>query len=133
MLLTDACEREDLEVLTVDTDYRHKRHLENLSIIKGAILTCLYNRSGDVVIKVRDGRIAINREFASQISVKSLNPEDYVTKTNASGKNERVPTAAALIRFRKEDDIYRQDEKVFREALKKQREEEKKASEVNHV
>jgi Fe2+ transport system protein FeoA len=133
MVLTDACEREDLEVQSVNTDYRHRRHLENLSIIKGAKITCLYNRSGDVVIKVRDGRIAINREFASLIEVKSLNSDDYETVTE-KGKTHRIPTQAALARFRKEDEECRKEEEVFRAELKKQREAERAASkEAAHV
>ena len=77
MKLTQACQREDLEIVSVDTDYRHKRHLENLSILKGEVVTCLCNRTGDVVIKVKDGRIAINREFAEKIE---LVPVRYVSQ-----------------------------------------------------
>ena len=77
MLLTQACPREELKILAVNTDYRHKRHLENLSVMKGADITCLYNRTGDIIIKVKDGRLAINREFASSIEVESLTPTNY--------------------------------------------------------
>ncbi len=81
MILTSAMENEKLRIVSVDTDYRHKRHLENLSVLKGEEITCLYNRSGDVVIKIKEGRLAINREFACSIQVESLNPEDYYQVT----------------------------------------------------
>ena len=128
MLLTQACPRENLKILAVNTDYRHKRHLENLSVMKGEDITCLYNRTGDIVIKVKDGRLAINREFASMIEVESLNPQNFeVVKKNqklklfiqkipvlsrikkiqrwiSTEETRRVPTQEALLLFKKEDE-----------------------------
>lgn len=145
MLLTEACRREDLKILAVNTDYRHKRHLENLSVMKGEDITCLYNRSGDIVIKVKDGRLAINREFAAAIEVESLNPEDYelkpkfaklkkfvssipliskIKKVKAWTERQemkRVPTPAALEAFKKEDEKFKEQEQIQKQQLKEAR------------
>ena len=119
MVLSDACDREDLEIISVNTDYRHKKHLENLSVLKGAKITCLYNRSGDVVIKVKDGRIAINEEFAKNIEVKSLNPDWFTT-----GKNgKRVMTEEAKAFFKEEDHNCKVQEKLQKAAIKKAKKE----------
>ena len=133
MKLTQACQREDLEIVSVDTDYRHKRHLENLSILKGEVVTCLCNRTGDVVIKVKDGRIAINREFAEKIEVESLNPQYFhvVEKNVGFGKGRhkveiRKPTPEAVEVFRKEDAEMAKQEKEAKEKLKSLREEKKR-------
>ena len=122
MKLTQACQREDLEIVSVDTDYRHKRHLENLSILKG-----------EVVIKVKDGRIAINREFAEKIEVESLNPQYFhvVEKNVGFGKGRhkveiRKPTPEAVEIFRKEDAEMANQEKEAKEKLKSLREEKKR-------
>ena len=125
MLLTQACEREDLKITAVNTDYRHKRHLENLSILKGENVTCLCNRMGDVVLKVKDGRIAINREFACQIEVESLNPQFFETfsKEVGFGKKRhpvvlRRPTQEAVRLFREEDRKMAMQEKEAKAKLK---------------
>ena len=120
MNLSQASEREDLVVLSVNTDYRRKKHLENLSLMKGSQISCLYNRSGDVVVKIQEGRIAINKEFASLIEVRSLNPQDY---REENGK--RKPTPEAEERFRKEDEEYKVQEEKGRAELKKIQEERK--------
>ncbi len=139
MLLTQACEREDLKIVAVNTDYRHKRHLENLSILKGETVTCLCNRTGDIVIKVKDGRIAINREFACQIEVESLNPEDFETYTKEVGIGSkrhsitlRRPTEEARMRFRQEDAKMIAEEKKNKARLKEIREN-RKAKEEEHA
>ncbi len=142
MLLTQACPREELKILAVNTDYRHKRHLENLSVMKGADITCLYNRTGDIIIKVKDGRLAINREFASSIEVESLTPTNYeeiekyprlksfiskiplinrIKKINEWFSNvemKRVPTKAARAEFKKEDEKFIEQEKLRKKQLK---------------
>ena len=96
MILTEAMENERLMIVSVNTDYRHKRHLENLSVLKGEQITCLYNRAGDVVIKVKDGRLAINREFACSIEVESLNPEDYYQVTKSVKHEDGTVTEEAV-------------------------------------
>lgn len=145
MLLTEACRREDLKIISVNTDYRHKRHLENLSVMKGEDITCLYNRSGDIVIKVKDGRLAINKEFASAIEVESLNPQDYelvdryprlrkfvssiplinrikgVKEWVTREDKKRVPTSKAKEAFKKEDKESREVEKQQKANLKNSR------------
>lgn len=132
MLLTQACEREDLKIVAVNTDYRHKRHLENLSILKGETITCLYNRTGDIVIRVKDGRIAINREFACQIEVESLNPQYFETYHVSVGvgqkrhsEERRRPTKEALVFFKEEDQKMIEQEKAAKRKLKEIREQKK--------
>lgn len=132
MRLTQACPREDLEIVDIHTDYRHKRHLENLSLLKGEKVTCLYNRSGDVVIKVKDGRIAINWEFAKDITVEPMDEKSFVwtSKTIGFGKKKkvieyRVPTKEAQRRFKEEDEEMRKVEKEAKMKLRAIREERK--------
>ncbi len=137
MILTEAMENEKLRIVSVNTDYRHKRHLENLSVLKGEEIVCLYNRSGDVVIKIKDGRLAINREFACSIEVESLNPEDYyqvmksVTHDDGSVSDEplydrqgnavRKMTEEAKARFKEETEKAKAEEKK-QKALNKNKE-----------
>ncbi len=139
MILTEAMENERLTIVSVNTDYRHKRHLENLSVLKGEQITCLYNRAGDVVIKVKDGRLAINREFACSIEVESLNPEDYyqVTKPvkhedgtvteepvfDKHGNAVRKMTEEAQVRFKEENEKAKAEAKQQKELNKRKNKE----------
>ncbi len=139
MLLTQACPREELRIVDIHTDYRHKRHLENLSLLKGEKVTCLYNRSGDVVIKVKDGRIAINREFACDIAVEPLDEKSFVwdSRKTGFGKKAKIvefrrPTEEAKALFRKEDEEIRLVEKEAKRKLKEIRKARKQQKREEH-
>lgn len=60
---------EELTVKKVLADEKNKRHFENLGIIVGAKLTILSAVSGSVIVKVRDGRLALDRGLAMKILV----------------------------------------------------------------
>lgn len=51
------------------TDEKTKRHLENLGILVGAELTILNEANGNLIIKVKDGRLALNKDLALKILV----------------------------------------------------------------
>ena len=46
-----------------------KRHLENLGIVPGGLVTLINVTDGNVIIKVKESRIALNREMAMRIMV----------------------------------------------------------------
>lgn len=59
----------ELKILKVAVDEKTKRHLENLGILAGATITALSQNSGNVIIVVKDGRLALNKEIAMKILV----------------------------------------------------------------
>ena len=46
-----------------------KRHLENLGFVPGGAVTVLNSFAGNVIVKVKESRIAINEDMAQKIMV----------------------------------------------------------------
>ncbi len=58
-----------LRVIRISTDPKVKKHLESLGITINSILTILSSDSGNVVIMIKDGRLALDKVIASTIFV----------------------------------------------------------------
>ncbi|MBO4667451.1 MAG: ferrous iron transport protein A [Bacilli bacterium] len=69
MPIVMAPENVDLKITKILVDEKTKRHLENLGILVNAIITILSKQDGNVIVKVKDGRLAINKEIALKIFV----------------------------------------------------------------
>ncbi len=69
MPLTIAPLGKELTIQKVVTDEKSKRHLQNLGVTVGGVVTILSASGGDVVIFVKEGRIALNRLTATRIFV----------------------------------------------------------------
>lgn len=59
----------DMRVTKVLCDEKTKRHLENLGILTGSNVTLLSQSDGNIIVKIKDGRIAINKQLAMKILV----------------------------------------------------------------
>jgi ferrous iron transport protein A len=46
-----------------------KRHLENLGVVPGSIVTVITELNGNLIVKVKESRIAINEELAKRIMI----------------------------------------------------------------
>ena len=46
-----------------------KKHLENLGIVKDGTVEVIQNNNGVIILKVKEGRIALNYDLASKIFV----------------------------------------------------------------
>ena len=46
-----------------------RRHLENLGFVAGGIVTVISTIGGNLIVRVKDSRIAISREMANKIMV----------------------------------------------------------------
>ena len=60
---------EELTVKKVLADEKNKRHFENLGIIVGAKITVLSAVGGNVIIKLHEGRLALDKGQAMTILV----------------------------------------------------------------
>ena len=60
---------EELTVKKVLADERNKRHLESLGIVPGSSLRLLSVSGGSVILRIREGRLAIGRSLACKILV----------------------------------------------------------------
>ena len=48
-----------------------KRHLENLGFVVGGTVTIVNEASGNLIVNVKESRIAISKEMAAKISVQA--------------------------------------------------------------
>ncbi len=60
---------ENLKITKVSTDEKTKRHLENLGILEGESVLILSQQSGSIIIKIKEGRIALDKRLAGKIFV----------------------------------------------------------------
>ena len=57
----------DLKITKLTADQKTKRHLENLGILQGEIVKIISENKGNVILKIKDGRLAIGEELARKI------------------------------------------------------------------
>ena len=58
-----------LKIVRIAADDKTKKHLENLGITLNGEITVLSASGGSVVCKVKDGRIALDRNISTKIFV----------------------------------------------------------------
>lgn len=69
MPLTLAPEERPLKVIKVLADEKTKKHLESLGITISSTLTILSHSGGNIILMVKEGRLAIDRNLATKILV----------------------------------------------------------------
>ena len=60
---------EEVEIKRVSADEKVKHHLENLGIAIGQKVTVLSSQGGALILKVKDGRMALDSKMAAGIFV----------------------------------------------------------------
>jgi ferrous iron transport protein A len=60
---------EEVEIKRLTADDKVKRHLENLGLAVGQRVTVLSKEGGAVILKVKDGRMALDRQMSSGIYI----------------------------------------------------------------
>ena len=58
-----------IRVVKILTDEKTKKHLENLGITVNAELMVLSHSGGSIILKIKDGRLALDRDLATKIFV----------------------------------------------------------------
>ncbi len=59
----------ELRIVRVAADEKLKKHLESLGITVNGNITVLSSEGGSVVVKIKDGRIALDSDLSSKIFV----------------------------------------------------------------
>ena len=60
---------QELTVVECNVEDKLKKHLETLGILPGEKIISVSSRAGDLIVGVRDSRLAINMGLASRIFV----------------------------------------------------------------
>lgn len=69
MLLTMARSGEINYIKRVGGNEETKRHLETLGFVVGGAVTVISSLNGNLIVNVKDSRVAISREMANKIMV----------------------------------------------------------------
>lgn len=67
--LVIAKEESPLMITKLVADQKLKHHLENLGFIQGATIEIISKSRGNVILKIKDGRLAIGEDLARKIFV----------------------------------------------------------------
>ncbi len=59
----------ELRIVRILTDEKTKKHLESLGIVVSGNITVLSSSGGNVVCKIKEGRIALDRDVSTKIFV----------------------------------------------------------------
>ena len=59
----------EMTIVNMVVEDKLRKHFENLGILKGGVITSISNNTGDIIIKVKGSRVAINRGIAMKIFV----------------------------------------------------------------
>lgn len=59
----------ELKVIKIFTEEKVKKHLQSLGITVDSTLTILSHESGSVILVVKDGRLALDKDIATKIYV----------------------------------------------------------------
>lgn len=69
MPLTMAEIGRELEIRRIGGKEETRRFLESLGFVKGGFVNVVSMTGGDLIVKVKDSRVAISREMANKIMV----------------------------------------------------------------
>ena len=69
MALAFAPYGKELIIKNINADDKIKRHLSNLGLNIGIVVKTVTGNCGDVIIKIKDGKFALNRALAMKITV----------------------------------------------------------------
>ena len=72
MRLIISPQGKEMRVKKISADAKTKSRLQNIGITEGCNITLLQSNFGDVIVRVRDCRIAMNKDAASNIEVEEI-------------------------------------------------------------
>lgn len=75
MYLLNAPLAKEVEVVKINTDDKTKNRLQNIGVIVGGKIVLMQSNFGDVIVKVRDCRLAMNKDVAKMIEVKKTSED----------------------------------------------------------
>ena len=67
--LTMADLGEEKRIMRISGNSKIRRHLENLGFVVGTYVTVISMIGGNIIVNVRESRVAISREMAAKIMI----------------------------------------------------------------
>lgn len=63
---------ERVVVIRVSAKEDEKKHLEDLGFVQGAVVRVISNHNGDIIVEVKDSKLAVTKEMAMRIAVTKI-------------------------------------------------------------
>ena len=72
MPLNFAKEGESVKIVRISGADESRRHLQTLGFVEGTELKIITKSGGNIIVSVKDGRIALSKEMSSKIIVSPI-------------------------------------------------------------
>ena len=72
MPLNFANEGDSVKIVRISGTDEARRHLQTLGFVEGTELKIITNSGGNIIVSVKDGRIALSKEMSSKIIVSPI-------------------------------------------------------------
>lgn len=59
----------EVKIVRISADDKVRKHLEDMGVTLGSVISVLSNAGGNIVIKVKDGRVALDKNVCSKIFI----------------------------------------------------------------
>ena len=69
MPLTLAVQGEENMIRRIGGNAEVRAHLQNLGVVPGAVVTVVSSMDGNLIVKVKNARIAVSKEMAQKIYI----------------------------------------------------------------
>lgn len=75
-----------VKILKVNGKDDARKHLNDLGFVEGTICAVISSHSGDIILNVKDSRLAVTREMADRIMIDIVDKIDYSKSLNEISK-----------------------------------------------
>ncbi|MBP3200748.1 MAG: ferrous iron transport protein A [Lachnospiraceae bacterium] len=75
-----------VKILKVNGKDDARKHLNDLGFVEGTVCAVISSHSGDVILNVKDSRLAVTREMADRIMIDIVDKIDYSKSLNEISK-----------------------------------------------
>ena len=69
---------EFVKIVRVSGKDEAKKHLNDLGFVEGTVCAVISSHGGDVILNVKDSRLAVTREMADRIMIDMVDKVDYM-------------------------------------------------------
>jgi len=59
----------EVKIVRISADDKVRKHLEDMGVTLGGVITVLSNAGGNVVVKIKDSRVALDKNLCSKIFI----------------------------------------------------------------
>lgn len=78
---------EFVKIVKVNGKDEAKKHLNDLGFVEGTVCAVISSHSGDIILNVKDSRLAVTKEMADRIMIDMVDKIDFVKSNQITTAN----------------------------------------------